>query len=96
MMDMKEIKIKPKNIIWSDEKDCDESCRYNHVRGTSGLGEFLITWKGWKKFPSFDIVGPLEGFNDFYGCGSLNEAKEKANKMYEETILGCIESTELD
>ena len=76
--------MKLKKIIWSG----DENCRYDHVRGASPLGEFLITWKSWKEEPSFDVEGPV-GI-DLYDVYSLNEAKECAHELYKAKILSCI------
>ena len=40
------MKIKP--IDWSGEIDSNSECGYTHAIGTTPLGKFLITWKGWK------------------------------------------------
>ena len=41
------MKIKP--IEWSGEIDSNKECGYTHAIGTTPLGRFLITWKGWKE-----------------------------------------------
>ena len=79
--------IKP--IKWGDEQAPNDECSYTHVKGESPLGEFLITWKGWKQHPAYDVEVSPWGWLDS-GTG-LQDAKDIAKKEYESRILDCVE-----
>lgn len=81
------MKIKP--IDWSDEVQPNDVCGYNHVNGDTHLGSTLITWKGWKDSPSYDIE--QESYGWIGSEISLESAKEAAWKHHQEVILKCIE-----
>jgi len=79
--------IKP--IKWTDEQQPNDECAYTHVKGTSPLGDFLITWKGWKEWPSYDVEGSPWGWLD--SGSDLQDAKNIAKKEYESRILDCLD-----
>lgn len=82
---------KIKRISWSNEYSPNEDVRYNHIIGTSGLGEFLIIWKGWKVYPSFDVM--LNG--DWLAFAvSIEESKTIAQDQLDKIITGCLENEE--
>jgi hypothetical protein len=72
-------------IKWLAEKDPDKTCGYNNVVGETPFGRFLITWKGWKEWPTYTVDdAPIDvvGF-----CGSsLDEAKEHCDVEYAKLI----------
>ncbi|GMQ92264.1 MAG: hypothetical protein BMS9Abin11_1586 [Gammaproteobacteria bacterium] len=82
--------MKVKNIDWSKEFPPNSECNYNHVKGKTPLGDFLISWKGWKDSPIYDVEHIVYG-GYRYNLGSLDDAKEEAQKRYTETVLSCIE-----
>ena len=80
-------------IEWSEEKEPNNEVSYNHVIGQTPLGEFLITWKGWKEYAGFDIektpfksdeCGYLDSFSN------LDSAKKLAAKHYYEKLYECM------
>ena len=80
--------IKVIDIEWSMELPPDERCGYNHVLGATPLGEFGITWKSWKDYPSFDIDESPFGY-----IGSemdLGSAKALAQGVFNNKILECL------
>jgi len=79
--------IKP--IEWGVECSPNDECSYNHVKGTSPIGNFLISWKGWKEMKSFDIEGSPWGW-----IGSdcdLRGAKNISQDFYNNRILECLD-----
>ena len=78
--------IKP--IEWWLVEDPNDTCAYTHLKGNSGLGSFLITWKSWKKNPSYDVEESPWGW---LGSGfGLEEAKGIAERVYAEHIKACV------
>lgn len=80
-----------KPIEWSEEFEPNDNCRYNHVVGKTPLGNFLISWKGWKDSPMFDIeeLPFLSELNSGFIClsdNSLDAAKEQCEKLYQEKL----------
>ncbi len=79
-----------KQIDWSEELQPDKECMYNHVYGDTPLGRCVISWKGWKDQPRFEIEG------DFFALGSmvyscLETAKEEAQLIFESLVIACVE-----
>lgn len=75
-------------IEWSEERPPSEACHYNHVIGKTPLGEYRITWKGWKEDQNFVI-------DDFDGSwldarSELEEAKAVAQGVFEKLIKQCV------
>ena len=84
-----------KSIDWSEEFEPNAKCRYNHVIGNSPLGEFLISWKGWKSFPSYELDeipwnrDPSSGQQE----NSLSEAKSVCEKLLEDKLKSCLQDS---
>jgi hypothetical protein len=75
-------------IVWGSVKD-DTSCSYTYMQGESPLGNFLITWKGWKDHPGmFELELPF-GEDKSLIMFSLEDAKQKAQERFEEAISKC-------
>ena len=84
--------MKPIEIKWEEEKEPDNTVVYNYVIGRTPIGIFLITWKGWKLSPSYDIEkAPFD--LDFFQNGeySLEDAKKSAQLRFNEVIELCME-----
>jgi hypothetical protein len=73
-------------IVWSEPKPPCEECRYDHIRGKSALGDFLITWKSWKQYDSPTIDETPWG-EWLAACDNVDDAKAKAEAAYKEKIL---------
>ena len=83
------LSVKVKRIEWSEESKANEEIRYNHVIGKTPLGNFEITWKGWKASPSYTVEHTAFGYMaDHY---SLDDAKEDSQKRYQSTVLACLD-----
>ncbi len=85
---LSEIKIIP--INWSSIQLPNNECTYHHLIGECGLGKFLITWKGHKEHPRYDIEDspvpfPYEVFYD------LDDAKQACQRFLNTVILNCIQ-----
>ena len=87
-------------LIWSLTQEPDEKVHYNHVYAETPFGRILITWKGWKEYPAYDIE-EMPGYDDNYMC-RLNscdtesakiEAEEKYVKWLEEAYKESQEKT---
>ena len=80
--------MKIKQIEWSEPREPNASCSYDHVVGKCPLGDYLIDWKGWKESPSFGINSPVTPYID---CRySLKEAKEYAQDDFEYNVRECL------
>lgn len=75
-------------LQWSETKEPNKQCAYEHVTADSPLGTFVIEWKSWKESPGYDVTHPLEKLC-IYGYFSLEEAKENAQKEFDKLIASC-------
>ena len=81
--------MKIKQIQWSEVRQPDDDCCYTHVIGETPFGRFLITWKGWKESPSFDVEE--SPWDVWVGSGyDLENAKKLAQDYFEKTIMEAI------
>ncbi len=88
-----ENKVKP--IEWTEPADPNSECCYTHVHGTCPMGEFLITWKGWKEDPSHSIdQSPFSGWT-CWGY-DLQGTKDEAQKELERRISECLIQEEVE
>lgn len=70
-------------IQWSDELKPNSEVHYNHLIGNTPFSRILITWKGWKD--DLDMIideHPVESAKGKYAGGSIEEAKQTAEKFY--------------
>lgn len=74
-------------IDWSDVREPNDECRYNHVSGYHPLGTFSIEWKGWKGSDNYTCYFNDDYLNDEY---SLDEAKDLCQIHIDELIVKCI------
>lgn len=80
-------KIKP--ISWSEPSLPNESIGYDHIIGTTPIGRFVVTWKGWKEYdpPAIDETP----WGEFGGvAGTVAEAKEECWCQYHERVSQCL------
>lgn len=85
------MKIEP--LDWSEIKEPEQGgCSYHHVTATTPLGDFRITWKGWKEYPKYALNQfPWDRKKQSWiSAYTLEEAKEKAEKEYKELIQKSI------
>lgn len=77
-------------IEWSEEQEPDAECWYNHVIGATPLGDFLITWKGCKENPSFDVDEVPFYTRMLPSADSLEEAKKICQDEYFSKLNSCL------
>ena len=82
------ISVRAKSLVWSQERQPNESIRYNHVVADSALGCFSIEWKGWKKYDSFDLNLNREHISSH--PDALQSAKDAAAAYIQSVIDGLI------
>ncbi|OUR99239.1 hypothetical protein A9Q81_11735 [Gammaproteobacteria bacterium 42_54_T18] len=83
--------MKIKRVEWSEELHPNEDSNYNHVTGTTPIGQYHITWKGRKEDPSFDIEFEDNGWID--SDSTLERAKATVQHIFESIIKKCLEDT---
>lgn len=78
-----------KEISWSEEFTPRENCRYNHVIGSTPLGNFLITWKAWSDSPEFCVnETPFQvDISEIICEYTLDGAKDKCQVLYTNMLL---------
>ena len=79
-----------KAIVWGVHGEPNDKIRYDHVVGVTPIGEYLITWKSWKEYPTFTI--DAHPFNsDFCPCEMyLHKAKDECQKHFDRMIRCCV------
>ena len=68
-------------LKWADPAPPDSSCSYDYVTAETPFGRFLITWKGHKAHPSYDVEETPWG-EGLWGFGDLDDAKQAAKAEY--------------
>jgi len=73
-------------LIWSEvKKPCDE-CRYDHITAQTPFGDFLISWKSWKRDDSPTIDETPWG-EWFAACNDVEDAKATAEAEYKNRVI---------
>lgn len=81
--------VKP--ISWSEQMKPSPNVKYDHICGSTPLGDFLITWKGWKDYdpPTIDETPFIDA--PFLGVGvDVEDAKRICEEEYQKRIMMCI------
>lgn len=47
--------VKVKALEWSEAREPNKECSYNHMRAMTEFGTYSIEWKGWKEYDSFVV-----------------------------------------
>lgn len=82
--------IKP--LVWSEPENANEEVRYNHVSADTPFGQILITWKGWKEFPSFDVDDhPVAGVAGHIFEQTLEATKAQCEQRYKDAVLSQLD-----
>jgi hypothetical protein len=81
--------VKVKQIAWQEQQPANEKIPYDHIIGVTNLGNFKITWKGWKSQPSYDIEHTIFGWMS--SEVSIDAAKAEAQSRFEATVLACMD-----
>ncbi len=77
-------------INWSEELQPDKECMYTHVHGDTPFGQCVISWKGWKDNPDFEIESGVFGpYSEVYSF--LEGAKAAAQHRFESLVNACID-----
>jgi hypothetical protein len=75
-------------LQWTENRQPNEECRYNHCIAETPFGRFLITWKDWKAYndPTVDETP----WGDWYGVfNSVDEAKTACQSELNAKLLAC-------
>ena len=75
-------------LQWTENRQPNEECRYNHCIAETPFGRFLITWKGWKRYddPTVDDTP----WGDWYGgFNSVDEAKAACQREFDVKVKVC-------
>ena len=75
-------------LQWTENRQPNEECRYNHCIAETPFGRFLITWKGWKRYddPTVDDTP----WGDWYGVfNSIDEAKTACQREFDVKVKAC-------
>jgi hypothetical protein len=82
-----------KSLVWSENFKPNDYCRYDHCIADTPFGEFLISWKSWKDYPSFSI-DEAPGDHDKYSCYfSLDAAKQECDDFWLKTLNNCLKES---
>lgn len=70
-------------LEWSPAEEPNGESPYDHTRAKTPFGDYLITWKSWKDFPSYDVE-----FQEIYRTSRnlLRDAKVAAQEDYDSRI----------
>jgi len=71
---------------WKQYKCGENGISYDHSILNTPFGRFLITWKSWKEYPSFDVdEWPFADIPTIHEA-SLEAAQEGCERLYIEAI----------
>ena len=87
--------IKIKKIQWGELQEPTASVPYTHIFGTCGLGLFLISWKGWKLEPDYNLEQTPWGDSNYFSS-DIEELKQRCQTELEERILSSLELDKSD
>lgn len=78
-------------LEWTENRQPNRECGYNHCIAETPFGRFLLTWKGWKSEPWQDIG---MGFDEtpwgdvWYDCwDDVEDAKKDAEAALKTKVL---------
>jgi hypothetical protein len=78
-------------LIWSEERQPCEECRYNHCIAETPFGRFLISWKGWKDYPAVTV--DEAPFGEWFECwNSVEKAKSACQAEYNRRLAAAVGS----
>lgn len=78
-------------LKWSEERQPCEDCRYNHCVAETPFGKFVISWKGWKEYPT--VAVDEAPFGDWFECwNSVEDAKAACQAEYSRRLADAIDS----
>lgn len=74
------------NLEWVVYECGENDIPYDHCIAETPFGRFLITWKGWKENPSYDVEeSPLSNHKWFDG-DTLQETKQWCEKKFNKVL----------
>lgn len=84
-------------IEWSETKQSTEEVNYTHVIGKTPIGNFLLTWKGWKPEYSISVDIDETPFKDtpITSHSDVDDAIEYCNKLWETKIKGLFKDIQI-
>ena len=76
-------------LQWTEPTPPNEYWHYNHIEAMTPFGKFVIKWKGWKEYPSYDIEETPWG--EWLGSfNTLEDAKVKAEEAWVLKVQACL------
>lgn len=85
---MSQNQMLPKKLAWSEDKQPNEYCPYNHAVAQTPFGRILITWKGWKE----DVGAYVEEFPGGYQgpyAPDVAQTKVEVEREWERLLRLC-------
>ena len=73
-------------FLWKNYTSGQNDIHYDHSILDTQFGRFLITWKGWKENPSYDVDESPFAFNFYPIAGSLLEVQKRCEKEFQRVI----------
>ena len=72
-----------KPLVWSENREANNECCYNHCIAETPFGRFLLTWKGWKERPTDGMGFDETPWDDVWydGWDSVEDAQKEAEEM---------------
>lgn len=68
-------------LQWSEVREPNNDCSYDHVVAETPLGSISIEWKSWKDYPGYTSSLP---WGAFVTANSLDEAKRLVQSAWDE------------
>jgi hypothetical protein len=78
-------------LEWSKDAGPNSGCHYTHTQAETPFGRMLITWKGWKDYPSFALDESPFGPRSL-SSSTADAAREEAEAIYREAVLAALAS----
>ena len=71
-------------LKWSERRDPDRDCSYNHVVAETPLGEIYVEWRGWKNYDTPTAHMPWVDMGDGFVHGDdIEDAKKKVQASWD-------------
>lgn len=67
-------------LNWTDNGR--PNCGYNNATAQTPFGEILITWKGWKDYPTFCVDEPEWLAGKMYSMDTLEDTQKWCEEEY--------------
>ncbi len=77
-------------LEWTPAAPSNSGCPYDHTRAKTPFGDYLVTWKSWKDYPSYGLE-----FADEYLTteNTLPDAKLAAQEDFDRRVAASVAPT---